>query len=258
MEKGTKGNPIVKGRIENQKRLKNGYINFIITKQKKPLRMVMEIKFFNKNGIPSAKPIEDFWLVKSFHNISISDNYKIPDIDTSLMKLSNKISEKLFESTNEFYKILSILPMFYSYAGIDAESSISRNDFEKLLNSSKYSINYKIIYYFDIENLVSSLRNLSAESYHLFCNFYEILNENSFVPEMHPPKSNTVMFSSGKLVTNIFSCINHLFINLASQLDFITKIAYELENKANDFSLYPKMKSNGILYSDSKKLKKLI
>jgi len=70
-----------------------------------------------------------------------------------------------------------------------------------------------------------------------------------------PMKPDIFMFASGQLVTNIFSTINHLFINLSSQLDFITKIAVELENLPIDFTDYPKLKSKGVLYGDLKKIK---
>lgn len=143
----------------------------------------------------------------------------------------------------------------YSYAGVDAEIKVSKQKFEKWVNSEKSEETHRILFYYDFQNLVGSLQNLVQESRFLFCDFFKTLNENSFMLSDKPLQPDIVMFASGQLVTNIFSIINHLFINLASQLDFITKIFVELENLPNDFKDYPKLKSNRILYGDLKKIK---
>mgnify|MGYP003665560411 FL=1 len=44
-----------------------------------------------------------------------------------------------------------------------------------------------------------------------------------------------------------------MFINLYSQLDFVTKIIFEFENIYTNFDVYPKLKSKSILFGDSKK-----
>lgn len=215
------------------------------------------MKFLNVNGIPGDNPVDRFFLLKSDHHISICDDYTMPHTDTSLIELGSKISRKLFGSTNDFYEQLASLPLFYSHAGLDAECAISKDGFVKCLNDPESEINYKFLYYFDVENLVSSLSNLSAESYFLFCNFFEILNENSFMLQSNPINRDIITFSGGRIVIDLFSCINHLFINMASQLDFITKIAYEMEHMPCEFTNYQKMKSNKILYSDFNKINNL-
>jgi len=47
--------------------------------------------------------------------------------------------------------------------------------------------------------------------------------------------------------------VNQLFVNLYSQIDFTTKIIYEIENLHTNFATYPKLKSKDIVYGDSKK-----
>lgn len=210
-------------------------------------------KYYNINGIPTTSPTNKSVVYEWNNNFSIKSNDNTGEIDIKLISLTHKVADKLFGGIQNLYSLP--LNSAHSYAGVDAEIKVSKQEFEKWVNSEKSEITHKILFYYDFQNLAGSLQNLVQESRFLFCNFFKTLNENSFTLSDKPMQPDIVMFTSGQLVMNIFSTINHLFINLASQLDFITKISVELENLPNDFTYYPKLKSNGILYGDLKKIK---
>ncbi len=213
------------------------------------------MKHFNINGILTDKPTDGSIVFEWSNNFSIKSNDNTTEIDFKLISLSHKVADNIFGSVQNLYNILPSKSMVFPYAGVDAEVKVSKTEFERWVNSQKSEETHKLLFYYDFQNLVGSLQNLIQESRFLFCNFYKTLNENSYMLIDKPMEPNIVMFASGQLVTNIFSLVNHLFINLASQLDFITKISVELENLPKDFSEYPKLKSNGILYRDFKKVK---
>lgn len=213
-------------------------------------------RFYNTNGISSTKPTNDnFWVLEWNGQFSINSNDITGDLDFALIALTDKLQAKLFGSVQEFYNRLITKSTWLSYAGIDAEIKISKVEFERLVNSHKTEEINKFLYYYDVTNIVGSLQNLVQESRYLFCEFYKILNTNSFMLQPKPFEEDSLMFASGQLVTNIFSTINHLFINLSSQLDFITKISIEFENYPTDFSIYSKLKCKDILFGDAKRIR---
>lgn len=212
-------------------------------------------RHYNINGISTTNPTSDSVVYEWSNNFSILSNDNTGEIDIKLITLNHKVARKLFGSLQNLHS----LPMniAHSYGGMDGEIKVSKQEFEKWVISQKSEQTHKILFYYDFQNLVGSLQNLVQESRFLFCDFYKTLNENSFMLLEKPLQPNILMFASGQLVTSIFSKINHLFINFVSQLDFITKISFELENLPTSFVEYPKLKSNGLLYGDFRKIKSI-
>lgn len=216
----------------------------------------MKIIFYNTNGIISDTPSNSsFWIQELGGQFSLKEGNNSTELNFALIALHYKIADLLLGDRNELMtKILPLKPIWIGEAGIDTESGISKQFFEKLLTKNNDEETHKLLYYYDVGNLIDSLVNLIFESKHIFCEFYRLLNIKDFsIGEPFNPDS--VMMGSGGITTNIFSTINHIFINLASQLDFITKIAIEVENIPIDFKTYPKMKSKNILYGDAKRIK---
>jgi len=209
--------------------------------------------YFNTNGISTVNKTDLSVVYEWNNNFTILSNDNTSEIDYKLISLNHKVAKALFGSVQNLYNFP--LTFAHSYAGVDAEIKISKQEFEKWINSQKSDDTHKILFYYDFQNLIGSLQNLVQESRFLYCDFYKTLNENSFMIAEEPLQPDILMFASGRFVTNIFSKINHLFINLASQLDFITKISVELENLPYNFKEYPKLKSNGVLYGDAKSIK---
>ncbi|SHF10278.1 hypothetical protein [Chryseobacterium vrystaatense] len=216
--------------------------------------------FYNINGIPSESPSEEKFFITE--NIIKDFIFKEGDltleIENICIRLRNKIAISIFGKVENLHFLNScpIFP-FVAYAGIDAEIRISKLEFEKTYSEieDKKTLN-KLLYYYDVENLISSIQNSVLETKYLVGNFYKLLNENNFlVAENYTTVDNGIQYASGPIVVNITSIVNYLFINLYSQLDFVTKLAYEIENLNLDFEKYPKLKSKDILYGDQKKIK---
>jgi hypothetical protein len=214
-------------------------------------------KYYNSNGILGTKENENYVLYEWNNQFSIKSNDNTTNINFKLISLTHKVADKMFGSYKHLYNILITKSTIYSCAGVDAEIKISKTDFEKWIKSENSEETNKLLFYYDFQNLVGSLQNLIQESRFIFCEFYKTLNENSFMLSEKPTNTNGMMFASGQLVTTIFSKANHLFINLASQLDFITKIAFELQNIPEYFKEYPKLKSNKILFGNLNKIQNL-
>lgn len=212
-------------------------------------------KFYNINGIPSNEPKPGSVVSEWSNNFWITAYDNTSELDFKLIGITHRLADKMFGSVQRFYEMLPATSMALPYAGIDSDIKVSKTEFENWVKTDKSELTHKLLYYYDFRNLVGSLQNLVVESKILFCDFYKALNENSFMLSDKPMEPDMVMFASGMLVTGIFSRINHLFINLASQLDFITKVFIEFANIPTDYSDYPRMKSNSILYSDAKKIK---
>ncbi|WP_294214708.1 hypothetical protein [uncultured Chryseobacterium sp.] len=216
--------------------------------------------FYNVNGIPSESPPEEKFFITE--NIVKDFIFKEGDltfqIENICIRLRNKIAISIFGKVENLHFLNScpIFP-FAAYAGIDAEIKISKQEFEKIYGKiqDKETLN-KLLYYYDVENLIGNVQNSVLETKYLVGNFYKLLNENTFlVAENYTTVENGIQYASGPIVVNITSIVNHLFINLYSQLDFITKLAYEIENLNLDFKNYPKLKSKDVLYGDQKKIK---
>lgn len=212
--------------------------------------------YYHLNGIPSDNPREnEFWITYFQDRFIVKESDLSYELEDSLLRLYSVVQTKLFGSPQKYYEKIYTMGQWIPYAGIDAELKISKTNFEKFLKVSKSNETHKMLYYYDCVNLIGSLQNLVQESKYLFCDFYRVLNTNSFMLQSQPINPTMLMFASGLLVTDLFSKVNHLFITLSSQLDYVTKLLFELKFIHTDFEEYPKLKSKGLLYGDFRKLK---
>lgn len=212
------------------------------------------ITFYNLNGIPSSTPVEDgFWIMEGFDKFVLKENDITYDIENTAFHLRNRIAERIFGSLEEYFSSLPYTNLFITQGGIDSDIKLSREDFEKYLRLTDLR-ERKLIYYHDVVNLIGSLQNSVLEVHHLMGEFYKEFNINSFMLGK-PFKPDIEMHASGLLVTKLFTFVNHIFICLYSQLDFLTKICYELQYLETDLESYKKLKSTGILIGDAKKLR---
>ena len=210
--------------------------------------------FLNINGIPTEKPTgEKFWMMGSPMGYSLKEKDYTYDIEEQALYLRNLVAEKIFGSLETYYSLLPISPIWLSTAGIDSDIKVSKEEFEKVTQTANEQ-QLKFLYYYDVISLIGSLQNSVQEVKYLMGEFYKELNVNSFMVAPKPFEPDIVMFASGLMVTRIFSFVNHLFIALYSQLDFITKVCYELENMQQSFFAYSKLKSANILLGDAKRI----
>lgn len=214
--------------------------------------------FYNIDGIPSTIPNNNaFFIVETkTGELLFKEGDLTHKIERACIKLRNLLAKKIFGSMEIYHQFLAapIYPIA-SLAGIDAEVTVSKEEFEKFTKTINDNVSLnKLLYYCDVENLISTLQNSVLETKYLVGEFYRTLNKNNFlVNEGVFTIENGIQYSTGPIVTNITSLVNHLFINLYSQLDFVTKIIFEFENIQTNFDIYPKLKSKNILFGDAKK-----
>jgi hypothetical protein len=211
--------------------------------------------FYNTNGIfTQTPPADKFWVQEFMGEFIFKEGDISYDIDGKCVELRNEIAKRIFGSAENYYLYAAAAPMLFVYGGIDADIKVSKEQFEQFVKTFNDETSNKLLYYFDVTNILGTLQNGVLETKYQLGQFYKTLNENSFLlqPGMTVVKDG-LQFASGIIVTNITSLINHLFINLYSQLDFVTKFVYEFENLQTDFSVYPRLKSKDILIGDAKK-----
>lgn len=217
------------------------------------------MQIYNTNGIPSTVPGANPFYVIELGNgdIALSISDYTCQIENACNELRDILAIKIFGDLKKYHNYFTapIFP-FAAQAGIDAEMKLSKEDLESLimgLKSEHKEEAHKLFYYFDVENLIGTLQNAFMETKVIVTQFYRTLNVNSFL--IHDNLfmvDQGIQFASGPIVTNVTALINHLFINLYSQLDFTTKIIFELENLHTDFLGYPKLKSKEKLFGDGK------
>lgn len=208
---------------------------------------------YNLNGISTQVPPKDkFWVSEFEGNFILKEGDLTYDLDSRCVQLYQDAKIKIFGSTKLYWEYAMQAPVFFAQGGLDAELNISKEDFEIIANHlSSDEISNKLFYFYDVANILSTLQNAIVETKFLLGQFYKTLNENSFlVVKGLSGIADGIQYSSGPIVTNITSLVNHLFINLYSQLDFATKLIFEFENIAEDFSRYPKLKCKDILFGD--------
>lgn len=179
-------------------------------------------------------------------------------IEEKLIKAYDIFATQIFGSMAHFREIDASIPRWVAEAGISSDCSIGKDKFQQLYEgSSEHETLNRILYYYDCDNLISSLQNVVNESFHLSDKIDRILaQEVRYDTEVDERLRDYTgyRFLSGEVVVELFSLTNMLFINLYAQLDYITKLFFELQNLCVNFNTYPKMRSCSILYGNKGKL----
>lgn len=212
------------------------------------------MKYYNANGIPTDVATADgFWMAENHHEFTMKEGDLTPDLETIAISLRSNLQRKLFGSVNDFYKQLPHFPIWVSQAGMDSDLSVSKMELAPYIQHAD-ELTCRAMYYNDVSALIGSLQNAFHEVKYLMGEFYKELNIHSFMLIEQPLQPDMEMHASGLIVTKLFSYVNHLFISLYSQLDYTTKVCYELEHLQTDFSKYNKLQSAGILIGDAKRI----
>lgn len=217
---------------------------------------------YNLNGIiedithQRIKEKEFYVLEDHNSNFTYPFSNMIFEIESLCFKVRLSIARKIFGSELEYYNIIeNPLGVLCSKAGIDSDINISKEELLQFINDyENKEILHKILYYFDLENILATIQNSLVETHFAFSEFYKQLNINIFLIGDEPFHNDGLQFASGIIVTKITSLVNRIFICLYSILDFTTKLCYEVENIQSDFTIYPKLKCKDILIGDAKRI----
>lgn len=210
------------------------------------------------NGIPSRLDDgdnEDGFLQEPMGSWRPLNDDGLYDVEEECVGLHSDIAGRIFGDLSSYHAQLPMAPIFLSEAGLNSESSIGRDAFEKLLvQYVDFPELNRFLYLYDVRSLVSAVQESTKEVSQLTGEFYRILNlEPFFIPDI--AQENGIRWSTSANVTKLTSTLGFLFIRLHSLLDYLAKLAREIEGLQSEFKSYPRLASSGFLFGHRKRLR---
>lgn len=176
---------------------------------------------------------------------------KVMELNSLEVLLHDVITKNVFKGV-DYYAIRGLTPVWLRDAGHSQEQSISKEQFDSMVEYHDNAITHKFLYYHDCEMVMSAFQNRTCVIEHMMNAIFKYLSLR-----VHPPiEYNELVMSSGGGDVDLHTQINSLIITLASSFDLITKVAYELQHISEvNFDKYPKMKSIHVTYGDRVRLR---
>jgi hypothetical protein len=176
------------------------------------------------------------------------------EIDAVCVRLHDGFAQRVFGTLGNFYDFLKVAPEFLSTAGMNSEAAISKDLFNQLLENipPSFSVN-RALYLFDCRKLVSGVQECSKEVMQLQGEFYQALNlEDLFFPKIE--EDDGIRYVTSPVVTKIYALLGFTYIRMHSLLDYVTKLAIEIDKLKTKFDSYPRLASKNALYRDRKRI----
>lgn len=216
--------------------------------------------YLTLKGIPKSDPIEAgdrYFYRNGMGEWSLNTGASIHQIDNLCVNLHNKFASHIYGSYQKFFEKLTVTPELLYTCGMNSESAVSRDDFERLINKNSNDVELnKALYLYDCRKLVSSIQECNKEVAQMLGEFYRVLNlEELYQPKIDEPDG--VRYISSPVTTQLNALIAFLFIRMHSLLDYLTKVAFEAWKIKTNFETYPRMASKNILFSARKNLDKI-
>lgn len=222
------------------------------------------MKIFLQNGTItdnfSNELSKYFYIIKN--DLAIQQKYIyngdsiLYDLDSELVLLYDKFRDLLFDDIDKYYNKLKLMPIFVKEAGQDSDSSLTSDQFTKLINEFYPKIGsdlIKYLYLADCQYLINTIQNLIAGVNDCFINFFVNLCQYEIINDLSKDE-DAVIWQSSNNSTILSSLLETYFIKSYSILDILTKIVYELHNPLKEFEKYKKLNCSEILWGNRKKL----
>jgi hypothetical protein len=177
------------------------------------------------------------------------------DVEAECVVLHDELAASIFGSLAHYYSLLPLAPQFLAESGLNSESALTRDQFEQVLVqcAAQPELN-RFLYLYDVRSLVTAVQECTKEVSQLTGEFYRILNlEPFFTPGVAVPDG--VRWSTSPTVTMLNSILGFLFIRMHSLLDYIAKLAREIDELRLDFKSYPRLASANFLFGQRRRLK---
>lgn len=176
------------------------------------------------------------------------DGDRLDDIEAVCIRLHDGLASALFGGLQNYYALLPLIPPLVQEAGLNSESTVSRDDFERMIGAMDGVPHLnRLLYLYDCRKLVSGVQECTKEVCFLVGEFYRILNlEPLFYPPIYEPDG--IRYLTSPIVTNLTATLNVIYMRLHSLLDYVTKLVFEIENLREDFARYPKLSSSALLF----------
>lgn len=207
------------------------------------------------NGIPTDQPPElgtTFFIRDPQGAWYPNQSNLVYEIESCCLKLYDLFATKVFGDISIFHAFSKSCPEFLVTSGMNSESTLSKGEFEELLNrlpTNEYT--YRALYLYDCFKLVSGLQECSKEVMQLQGEFYYSFNfEEFFYPKIEEPDGTRYVTSP--VVTKLYAMLGFIYIHLHSLLDYTTKLVFEIEKIKTNFDSYPRLASKNTMYSHKK------
>lgn len=175
------------------------------------------------------------------------------EIEAECVRLHEGFAAVLFGDIRLYHQLLPTIPQFVPEAGLNSESTLSRDDFETcvvMMRNMPYL--YQLLYLYDCRKLISGIQECTKEVCFLVGEFYRSLNlDELFFPPITEPDG--VRWVTSPVVTSLTALLNVIYIRLHSLLDYTTKLVHEVEHLRTDFTAYPKLSSSNIQFGDRRR-----
>lgn len=188
--------------------------------------------------------------------------------EDTIIRLYDAIEDYLYQSIH-YEKVISNIPFWVAEAGCTPEVPISKEMYEQNKQAASHPIFKKIIYHYDIWNILSAIQDRLVSVRFFLNKFYSDISSVAHATEEQYTGSSR---NNGIHVTDTHTALNSIFISVASAFDLLSKVAYEQFHQLEygDFSNYnkmlcrntifnvsgvdvnPKLKASGLLFSPSK------
>ncbi|QTL05568.1 hypothetical protein J5J86_09910 [Aquabacter sp. L1I39] len=175
------------------------------------------------------------------------------EIEDECVRLHDAFASALFGDIRRYHELLPAIPQFIPEAGLNSESSLSRESFEKFVGALRdMPFLNELLYLYDCRKLVSGIQECTKEVTFLVGEFYRTLNlDDLFLPSVQEPDG--VRWMTSPVVTSLTATLNVIYIRLHSLLDYTTKLVHEIEHLRADFTSYPKLSSSSIQFGDRRR-----
>ncbi|NSZ05838.1 hypothetical protein G6M14_05600 [Agrobacterium tumefaciens] len=207
------------------------------------------------HGVPAkgTPPANPYFLLDPQGYWTLSTGNWLHEIDECCVGIHDALAARIFGSMEIYFGLLRYAPDWIYTAGLDSESALGKQDFEKLVQGSPSQELHKLLYLFDCRKLVSGIQETILEVVYFQGEFYRTLNlEDLFSPPSVIPDG--LRHSSSPVTAKIISFINVIYIRLHSLLDYLVKLAFEVEHLRDNFQQYPRLASRSKLYGDRGKI----
>lgn len=178
---------------------------------------------------------------------------RLSECEAVCVDLHNGFAAALMGGLDRYYSLLSAIPEFVSVAGLNSDWNVPREDTAKLIEGRMAGPDlHRLLYLYDCRKLVAGIQECTKEVCLMVGEFYRILN----LDPLYPPVSEEdgIRYVTSPTVTNLWAMLNMIYIRLHSLLDYITKLAYEIDRLRDDFRTYPKLASANKLFGDRDRL----
>lgn len=175
---------------------------------------------------------------------------KINTLSDQIVALYDSVEDYIFDDI-DFGKVSRFIPLWIPDAGKSPECGMSKEDFEEMRHLYDDATTNKIIYWYDIQNLMSGMQDRITCIISYLEALYKIVPCYS-IHEMSEYKSYTRAVNSHSDLAHAY--INIVFASLSTSFDLFSKLVYEMSHLDKyEFEQYKKLKSrkDRILYTKS-------